>query len=365
MFSSRLTLPLFVFVSVSTVAFPTERLVYEVLPSVPLFGTLIPPPGPLSENGTKLVNDPAHPFLKPTSRDIRGPCPGLNTLANHGYLPRGGVATPQHIVKAVMEGFNMENSLATFVTYAAFLVDGNPVTNLMSIGGKTNRTGIDPEKPAIVGGLNTHGVFEGDTSMTRGDFSDGDNHSLNRTLWAQFVEYSDTHGGGFYNLSTAHALRTQRIAQSLATNPNFDFTSPRYFTAFAESVFPINFFRDGRIADGKLDMASAESFFIEERFPDDFHRKPTPGGLEGFEYLVLRARILPGRNNGTVDSYVIDPSSANFASLCLLYQNFVLKTVKDLYPNPKGVVRYSLNRHLDYFYKGFGLPDCPQVFPWE
>jgi len=48
----------------------------------------------------------------------------------------------------------MENSLAKFVTYAAFLVDGNPVTNLMSIG-------QDPPSPAIVGGLDTHAVFEG------------------------------------------------------------------------------------------------------------------------------------------------------------------------------------------------------------
>jgi unspecific peroxygenase len=97
----------------------------------------------------------------------------------------------------------MQNRIAIFVTYAAFIVDGNPITNLMSIGGKTIRTGIDPPKPAIVGGLNTHSVFEGtpylypwtisgsraffagDTSMTRGDFHHGDNHSLNMTLWAQ------------------------------------------------------------------------------------------------------------------------------------------------------------------------------------
>lgn len=25
--------------------------------------------------------------------DVRGLCPGLNTLANHNYLPRNGVAT--------------------------------------------------------------------------------------------------------------------------------------------------------------------------------------------------------------------------------------------------------------------------------
>jgi unspecific peroxygenase len=62
-----------------------------------------------------------------------------------------------------MEGFNMENNFAVFVTYGAFLVDGNPVTNLMSIGGKTNRTGlqVDPDEFATIGGLNTHGVFEG------------------------------------------------------------------------------------------------------------------------------------------------------------------------------------------------------------
>jgi hypothetical protein len=26
----------------------------------------------------------------PGPGDIRGPCPGLNTLANHGFLPRNG-----------------------------------------------------------------------------------------------------------------------------------------------------------------------------------------------------------------------------------------------------------------------------------
>jgi hypothetical protein len=55
----------------------------------------------------------------------------------------------------------MGNGLAVFVTYAAMLVDGNLVTNHLSIGGKTPKTGPDPPKPAIVGGLNTHAVFEG------------------------------------------------------------------------------------------------------------------------------------------------------------------------------------------------------------
>jgi hypothetical protein len=62
----------------------------------------------------------------------------------------------------------MGNDLAVFVTYAAHLVDGNLLTDRLSIGGKTAKTGADPPKPAIVGGLDTHGVFEGDASTTRG-----------------------------------------------------------------------------------------------------------------------------------------------------------------------------------------------------
>jgi hypothetical protein len=60
-----------------------------------------------------------------------------------------------------MLGFNMGNDLAILVTWATFLVDGNHLTNLMSIGEKSDATGPDPPSPATVGGLNTHKVFEG------------------------------------------------------------------------------------------------------------------------------------------------------------------------------------------------------------
>lgn len=79
----------------------------------------------------------------------------------------------------------MGNDLAIFVTYAAHLVDGNLITDLLSIGGKSSATGPDPPAPAIVGGLNTHGVFEGDASTTRGDAFFGDNHSFNETLFQE------------------------------------------------------------------------------------------------------------------------------------------------------------------------------------
>ena len=43
-----------------------------------------PPPDPSNDTAVKLVNDKAHPWMPLRPGDIRGPCPGLNTLASHG-----------------------------------------------------------------------------------------------------------------------------------------------------------------------------------------------------------------------------------------------------------------------------------------
>jgi hypothetical protein len=55
----------------------------------------------------------------------------------------------------------MENNFAIFLTYLAHLLDGNMVTDLLSIGGETPKTGPAPPPPALAGGLNVHGTFEG------------------------------------------------------------------------------------------------------------------------------------------------------------------------------------------------------------
>lgn len=51
--------------------------------TVPVTGAL-PPPLPNPNTSSFLVNDADHPYQAPGPDDIRGPCPGLNTLASHG-----------------------------------------------------------------------------------------------------------------------------------------------------------------------------------------------------------------------------------------------------------------------------------------
>lgn len=43
-------------------------------------------------------------WVAPGAGDQRGPCPGLNALANHGYLPHNGVADIPTIISAVNTG---------------------------------------------------------------------------------------------------------------------------------------------------------------------------------------------------------------------------------------------------------------------
>ncbi|KAJ7744636.1 Chloroperoxidase [Mycena metata] len=49
-----------------------------------------------------------HVWIAPKATDLRSPCPGLNTLANHGYLPRSGrsISIPM-ILEAAIDGFNI------------------------------------------------------------------------------------------------------------------------------------------------------------------------------------------------------------------------------------------------------------------
>ncbi|KAH6897767.1 Chloroperoxidase [Coprinopsis sp. MPI-PUGE-AT-0042] len=364
---------------VSVVAFPAYQSLAGIearqMDDILASGSLVPrvpppPPGPMPFLGSKLVNDAAHPFIAPKPTDLRGPCPGLNTLANHGYIPRNGIATPAQLIIGVQEGFNMENVVARFTTYVNHLIDGNLVTDLISIGDKTPKTGMQPPPPAPVAGMNHHGTFEGDASISRGDAYFGDNHSFNPELFEQFKNFSSIYGGGFYNLTVASELRAHRYQQSIETNPEFRFMGLRHITAFAEASFPAVFFVDGRrTAPGEkfhLDMVTAERFLKEMHMPEDFHRAATPQqGESGF--LFSHRPILPGRNVNGANTFQVDESLGSLLDFCNFYTQFVNVTVKGFYPNPTGVLKRNLNINLQFLFDNLPVaPDagCTQVFPY-
>ncbi|KAJ7282079.1 Chloroperoxidase [Mycena rebaudengoi] len=63
-----------------------------------------------------VFNGVSYPFYPPGPGDLRSPCPGLNTLANHGILPRNGSnIPPELIVDAAHTFYNFSLTFAGFV----------------------------------------------------------------------------------------------------------------------------------------------------------------------------------------------------------------------------------------------------------
>ena len=64
----------------------------------------------------------------------RSPCPGVNALANHGYLPRNGLnISLEQFITGITEGFNFETNFTIFAVavYQNFTTTGfNNTLNL-------------------------------------------------------------------------------------------------------------------------------------------------------------------------------------------------------------------------------------------
>lgn len=59
-----------------------------------------------------------HIFKAPGVNDLRGPCPGLNALANHGYIQRSGVTSLLEVLSAAQTVFGFAVDLAIGLGYA-------------------------------------------------------------------------------------------------------------------------------------------------------------------------------------------------------------------------------------------------------
>ena len=74
-----------------------------------------------------------HEWAAPGPGDIRGPCPGLNAFANHGFLPHNGYATITQFISATTEVVGMGPNLAAFLAALGASIDGDGLA--WSIGG--------------------------------------------------------------------------------------------------------------------------------------------------------------------------------------------------------------------------------------
>jgi hypothetical protein len=156
--------------------------------------------------------EPGYTFKAPGPNDSRGPCPGLNLLANYGYLPRNGIVNMGQVLEATARGFNMGVDLATVLTTFAVLTDGDIATETWALGTSGNGN---------VGGLNRHSTVEADVSPSREDYylGCGDSHHLSSRLFKQNLKYVAASNSRQFDLNVMGDHFAESAAFSKLYNP--------------------------------------------------------------------------------------------------------------------------------------------------
>ncbi|KAJ7108780.1 Peroxidase, family 2-domain-containing protein [Mycena epipterygia] len=198
-------------------------------------------------------------FIPAKSTDSRSPCPGLNTLANHGYLPRNGLnfSIPQ-LMDAALQGFNL---------------DFNPILVAAKFG-LLSGTDAGSMQTMDLGALALHNLIEHDASISRNDFGDGtgDNLHFNETTFSTLANANP--GKDYYDPTSAGQVQKARLAFSVATNPNVTNTAKEFKLRSRESALYLSIF--GNPLTGVAPKEYVQIFFREERLPiAEGWKKPT------------------------------------------------------------------------------------------
>ncbi|TFY74347.1 heme-thiolate peroxidase, partial [Hericium alpestre] len=211
--------------------------------------------GVANVDGLKRIPDTAHPFQPPGPTDQRGPCPGLNTLANHGYLPRSGIVTQAEVIAATAEGFNMGADLAEFLYIISVAYDGDLITGKLSIGSPDPRTaalGFLEPLLGYEGGLNYHSTGpEGDTAATRQDAYFNESRALDPNLYVQMQSIAAKYGGE-YTIDAMKDVQKARYDHSVAHNPIFYFLPVEALVMIGAKAFVPEFLTNGTFGDGGI-----------------------------------------------------------------------------------------------------------------
>ncbi|KAM0140745.1 hypothetical protein ACHAP3_002423 [Botrytis cinerea] len=169
-----------------------------------------------------------HAFVPPDfdNGDQRGPCPGLNMLANHNYIPHNGVASMVEIIAGVNSVFGMGIELITVLAIMGTVGVGDPISLSpgFSIGGYTPKVAnVLDNLDGLLGtprGLDgSHNWIEADSSNTRDDlYVTGDASTMNITLFLQVANGSDSE---VITMEDIGKRAADRLEVSKATNPYF------------------------------------------------------------------------------------------------------------------------------------------------
>ncbi|KAH9811650.1 Chloroperoxidase [Melampsora americana] len=288
--------------------------------------------GPVASIGRKRIPDSDHPFIAPGPNDIRGGCPGLNIMANYGYISRNGITNVAEVIYAQQEMLGLAPDLAIGIALLGVRAAVDITTLKMSIGKTDSRTdgpltGLFGTAPGLFSPL-AHNKFEIDGSLSRPDryFEHGDSDHFDSNYWKKFRDLAFERYNG---LMTREYIGEARFIQYKTCR----YTNPECEWALGEQL-----------------VHTSESFLAYALVSADVHGNPSPPhvkDIETFFGIIENPDGSFSRGNG-----MLPPSADGYwyrraTPLTLAEQFLSLKDTFLAYPMPFGRNNGSLGHWND------------------
>ncbi|KAJ7024073.1 hypothetical protein C8F04DRAFT_1303402 [Mycena alexandri] len=231
----------------------------------------------------------ANPFLAPGKNDHRGPCPGLNALANHQFIPHNGIVTFTAAILQSNRVFGLGlDTAAIAAVLALFGADLLGVDFPFSIGGGGD-LGLLRAPTGLSG---THNQFESDSSVTRGDFYqfDGDNYHLQLRYFEALYNLQPDSPDSNYDAETIFEHSHIRFHQSIAEDEFFFYGPLQMFVSCLTHnlVYGLMSNHSAESPEGFLQGEVLKSIYAistdlsgnlvytpgHERIPENWYRRP-------------------------------------------------------------------------------------------
>ncbi|KAL4744671.1 hypothetical protein BDW72DRAFT_212277 [Aspergillus terricola var. indicus] len=188
------------------------------------------------------------PWSRPGPDAVRAPCPMLNTLANHGFLPHDGKGISQErTIEALGAALNIGEELAVYLFQEAMTT--NPNANATTFN---------------LNHLSRHNILEHDASLSRQDAYFGDNHDFNQAVFDETRSYWPDH---IIDVQAAALSREARVNTSKATNPNYSMSQLGEDFSYGETAAYLIVLGDKE--SGTVDRSWVEYMFENERLPTE------------------------------------------------------------------------------------------------
>jgi len=191
--------------------------------------------------------DPFEQWHKPEAGHVRGPCPFLNTFANHGFLPRTGkYITQQDLADGLFKSVNFDANISAFLF--DFAVSTNP---------EPNSTWFSLDH------LTRHNVLEHDASLSRIDAFHGHADLFDEAAFTETLSYY----GDTVDVKSGAAAIVARMKTCKSTNPTYSLSNLGEAFIIGETAAFISILGDAETITAPKNLV--EYLFRNERLPTE------------------------------------------------------------------------------------------------